>query len=81
MFETKFIYIILLNSDDLKFRIDRPQRMIILENLSLIYTARDKTWPNLKLFQYYIEWKKRLIQCCVKSEHVLSQIGEFYCWQ
>ena len=68
-----------MTSDDLNFRIDRPQRMIILENLNWLYAAQNKTWCNFKLFQYYIEWKKRLIQGYVKSEQVFTQIGDFYC--
>ena len=37
-----YIYF-LLTSDDLKFRIDRPQRMIILEILNWLYADQDKT--------------------------------------
>ena len=70
---------LILTSDDLNFRIDRSQRMIILENLNWLYTTRGKSWPNLKLFQYlYIESKKRLMQGCVKFEQVLQQIEDFF---
>ena len=37
-----------------EFRIYRPQRMIVLENLNWIYTARDKSWPNLKACVCYL---------------------------
>ena len=35
--------------------------------------------PILNYSNIYIEWKKRLIQGCVKSEQVFTQIGD-YCW-
>ena len=45
MFEAKFLF----TSDDL--------RMTIPENLNWLYAVRDKSWPNLKLFQY-LPWVK-----------------------
>ena len=50
----------LLTSDDLNFRIDRPERMIALDNLNWLYAARDKTWSNFKLFQY-LHWVKETL--------------------
>ena len=53
-----YIYIYsLLTSDDLNFRMNRPQRMIILEIFNWIYAAQDKTWSDFKLFQY-LHWVK-----------------------
>ena len=60
MTEVKFIRIFLLTSDDLNFRNDRPQRIIILENLNWLYAARDKTWSSFKLFQY-LHWVKETL--------------------
>ena len=79
MIEAK-LYIFLLASDDLNFRIDRPQGIIILENLNWLYAARDKAWSNFKLFQY-LHWVKETLdtQSYVKSEQVFTQIGDFYC--
>ena len=54
-----YIYF-LLTSEDLNFRIDRPQRMIIVEILNWLYAARDKTWSNFKLFQY-LHWVKETL--------------------
>ena len=52
--------------------------MIILEILNWLYEARDKLELD-QISNYsniYNEWKKRLIQSCVKSEQVFTQIGD-----
>ena len=36
--------------------------------------------PILNYSNIYIEWKKRLIPGCVKSEQFSTQIGDFSCW-
>ena len=77
MFEAKFIYF-LLTSDDLNFRIDRPQRMIIFEILNLFTQLETKLDPTSNYSNIYIEWKKRLIQGCVKFEQVFTQIRDLF---
>ena len=76
----KLNYIFFMTSDDLSFRIDRPQRMIILENLNWLYAAPEKSWTTLKLFQY-LHWVKetlgtRLFQVSVD----LATDWRPFCW-
>ena len=57
----KLNYVYFLStSDDMNFRIDRRQRLIVLENLNWLYAARDKTWSNFKSFQY-LHWMKETL--------------------
>ena len=53
------------------------QRMIILENLDWLTQFRTNLDSILNYSNNYTEWKKRLIQGCVKFEQVLLQLGDF----
>ena len=79
MFEAEFFFFF-MTSDDLSFRIDRPQRMIILENLNWLYAAPDKSWTTLKLFQY-LHWVKETLGtrlCQVLTD--LATDWRPFCW-
>ena len=53
--------------------------MIVLKTLTDFTQLGTKLDPILNYSNIYIEWKKRLIQGCVKSEQVFKQIRDD-CW-
>ena len=54
------------------------QRMIILGNLNWLYTTRNKSWSNLKLFQYFHWVKETLDTRLYQIWKCLATVGDFF---
>ena len=79
MFEATFWSYFFLTSDDVISELTGHREWLVWKTLTDFTQLGIKLDPILNYSNIYIEWKKGLIQDCVKSEQVFTQIVD-YCW-